>query len=83
MSEAYKRELLEKNEDEFDAAETAEEVDKFNKNPKAHSLDELRKINYFLKNNSYSNKKLGICTALRAFRFNDKQSIMTDYYLIC
>lgn len=43
ISEAYKRALLEKIEDEFDAAEMAEEVEKFNKNPKTHSLDELRK----------------------------------------
>ncbi len=43
VSEAYKRELLEKIEDEFDAAEMVEEVEKFSKNPKTHSLEELRK----------------------------------------
>lgn len=43
MSEAYKKALLEKIEDEFDAAEMSEEVEKFNKNPKTHSIDELRK----------------------------------------
>lgn len=43
MSEAYKRALIEKIEDEFDIAEMAEEVEKFEKNPKTHSLDELRK----------------------------------------
>ena len=43
ISEAYKHSLLEKIEDELDAAEMAEEVEKFNKNPKTHSLDELRK----------------------------------------
>lgn len=43
MSEAYKRALLEKIEDEFDVAEMAEEMEKFSKNPKTHSLEELRK----------------------------------------
>lgn len=43
LSEAYKRALLEKIEDEFDAAEMAAAVQSFNKNPKTHSLDELRK----------------------------------------
>ena len=43
MSEAYKRALIEKIEDEFDIAEMTEEVEKFEKNPKTHSLDELRK----------------------------------------
>ena len=43
LSKAFKHALLEKIEDEFDAAEMAEEVEKFNKNPKTHSLDELRK----------------------------------------
>ncbi len=43
VSEAYKRALLEKIEDEFDAAEMIEEAEKFSKNPKTHSLEELRK----------------------------------------
>lgn len=38
LSEAYKRGSLEKIGDEFDVAEMAEEVKKFNKNPKTHSL---------------------------------------------
>lgn len=43
LSEAYKRALLEKIEDEFDAAEMVAAVQNFNKNSKTHSLDELRK----------------------------------------
>ena len=43
MSEAYKRALLEKIEDEFDAAEMITEIQRFDKNPKTYSLDELRK----------------------------------------
>lgn len=43
MSEAYKRALLEKIEDEFDAAEMITEIQRFEKNPKTYSLDELRK----------------------------------------
>ena len=43
ISEAYKRALLEKIEDEFDAADLIEAAARFEKEPKAHSLDELRK----------------------------------------
>ena len=43
LSEAQKRALLERIEDELDAAEMAEEKEKLNKNPKTHSLKELRK----------------------------------------
>ncbi|MCI5670072.1 MAG: DUF6290 family protein [Bacilli bacterium] len=43
ISEAYKRALLEKIEDEFDAADLIEAAARFEKEPKTHSLDELRK----------------------------------------
>ena len=43
ISEAQERALLGRIEDEFDAAEMAEEEEKLNKNPKTHSLNELRK----------------------------------------
>ena len=43
ISEAYKRALLEKIEDEFDAADLVEAAARFEKEPKTHSLDELRK----------------------------------------
>ena len=43
ISEAYKRALLEKIEDEFDAAALIEAAARFEKEPKTHSLDELRK----------------------------------------
>lgn len=43
ISEAYKRALLEKIEDEFDAADLIEVAARFEKEPKTHSLDELRK----------------------------------------
>lgn len=43
ISEAYKRALLEKIEDEFDAADLIEATARFEKEPKTHSLDELRK----------------------------------------
>ncbi len=44
MSEAYKQALLEKIEDEFDAEEMIKEIEKFNKNPQTHSLEEVRKV---------------------------------------
>ena len=43
ISEAYKRALLEKIEDEFDAADLIEAAARFEKEPKTHSLDELRR----------------------------------------
>lgn len=43
ISEAYKRALLEKIEDEFDVADLIEAAARFEKEPKTHSLDELRK----------------------------------------
>ena len=43
ISEAYKRALLEKIEDEFDAADLIEAAARFEKEPETHSLDELRK----------------------------------------
>ena len=43
ISEAYKRALLEKIEDEFDAADLNEAAAHFEKKTKTHSLDELRK----------------------------------------
>ncbi len=43
LSEAFKRALLEKIEDEFDASEIFECLTKFESNPKTHSLDELQK----------------------------------------
>ena len=43
ISEAYKRALLEKIEDEFDAADLIEAAARYEKEPKTHSLDELRK----------------------------------------
>ena len=43
ISEAYKRALLEKIEDEFDAADLIEAASRFEKEPKTHSLDGLRK----------------------------------------
>lgn len=43
ISEAYKRALLEKIEDEFDAADLIDAAARFEKEPKTHSLDELRK----------------------------------------
>ena len=43
ISEAYKRALLEKIEDEFDAADLIEAAARFEEEPKTHSLDELRK----------------------------------------
>ncbi len=43
ISEAYKRALLKKIEDEFDAADLIEAAARFEKEPKTHSLDELRK----------------------------------------
>ena len=49
ISEAYKRALLEKIEDEFDAADLIEAAARFEKEPKTHSLDELRKT-YGLEN---------------------------------
>ncbi len=42
LSEAYKRALLEKIEDEFDLEEMSKAIDEFNKNPKTHSLEELK-----------------------------------------
>ena len=43
ISEAYKRALLEKIEDEFDAADLTEAAARFEEEPKTHSLDDLRK----------------------------------------
>ena len=43
ISEAYKRALLEKIEDEFAAADLIEAAARFEKEPKTHSLDGLRK----------------------------------------
>jgi len=43
LSEAYKQALLEKIEDEFDLADIDEAVKRFEKNPKTHTLEELRK----------------------------------------
>lgn len=45
LSEAYKKALLEKIEDEFDAKEFKEALEAFQKNPITHSLEEVRKTN--------------------------------------
>ncbi len=45
LSKAFKHALLEKVEDEFDSKEFNKEIESFNKNPKAYSLDELRNAN--------------------------------------
>ncbi len=42
LSEAYKKALYEKIEDEFDLAEIAEATEEFNKNSKTYSLEELK-----------------------------------------
>ncbi len=42
LSEAYKKALYEKIEDEFDLAEVIEATEEFNKNSKTYSLEELR-----------------------------------------
>lgn len=42
LSEAYKKALYEKIEDEFDLAEIAETTEEFNKNSKTYSLEELK-----------------------------------------
>ena len=42
LSEAYKRALLEKIEDEFDLIEMTEALEEFSKNPKTYSLEELK-----------------------------------------
>lgn len=45
VSDAMKSALSEKIEDEYDAAELIEAVERFEKEPKTHSLEELRKVN--------------------------------------
>lgn len=45
VSDAMKSALLEKIEDEYDAADLIEAVERFEKEPKTHSLEELRKEN--------------------------------------
>lgn len=45
VSDAMKSALLEKIEDEYDAADLLEAVERFEKEPKTHSLEELRKEN--------------------------------------
>lgn len=42
LSEAYKKALYEKIEDEFDLAEITEATEEFNKNSKTYSLEELK-----------------------------------------
>lgn len=45
VSDAMKSALSEKIEDEYDAVELIEAVEHFEKEPKTHSLEELRKVN--------------------------------------
>ena len=45
ISEACKRALLEKIEDEFDSKKFSKQIESFKKNPKTYSLDELRNAN--------------------------------------
>ena len=44
ISEAFKRALLEKIEDEIDARELDVAIDEFHKNPKTYTLEEVEKM---------------------------------------